>query len=115
MKTNRSSIYLGLTLLVLALLIILLVIPVLAKGIQWALDNPTEPEKLDLGPLPIPVPAPPLVAKQSPSSATRSPSLLAMGPVPQSISVPTPPVSSAPTAPSLVERQIPESATSATV
>ena len=115
MKTNRSSIDLGLTLLVLALLIILMVVPVLAKGIQWALDNPTQPEKLDLRPLPVPVPAPPLAANQPAVSATPLPSLLAMGPLPQPIPVPTPPISAIETAPLLAERQIPESSTAVMV
>ena len=115
MKTARSTIYLGITLLVLALLIILLLIPVLAKGIQLVLDNPTRPENLDLRPIPVPVPAPPLVTNQSPTSVTPSPSILAMGLMPQPISVPTPPISATQTAPALSERQMPESATSATV
>src|SRR5215211_2746854 len=111
MKTIRSIIVLA----ALALVISFLTLPLLAKGIAQLLDNSLQAERLDLRPIPVPVPAPPLVANQALSSATPSPSILAMGPVPQSISVPTPPVSSAPTAPSLVERQIPESSTAVAV
>jgi hypothetical protein len=108
MKTTRSTIYLGIMLLVLALSIILLVIPVLAKGIQQVLDNPTGPEDFDLRPIPVPVPAPPLAANQPLVSVTPSPSQLAMGLVPQPIPVPTPPVSATQAAPALAS-QMPES------
>jgi len=107
MKTTRSTIYLGIVLLSLALLIIMLVIPVLAKGII----DPTQPEKLDLRPIPIPVPSPPLATNQPSILATSSMSLLAMGPLPQPISVPTPPVSATQTTPSLAENQMTQSST----
>lgn len=115
MKTTRSTIYLVLALLSLTLLMIWLILPVLAKGIQGAVDNSTGPEKLDLRPIPVPVPAPPLAANQPPSSATPARSILAMGLMPQPISVPSPPLSATQTAPSLSERQMPESSIAITI
>ena len=117
MKTKHTTNWIRIALLCLALVlvVILLTIPLLAKGISQIVGNPREPEKLDLRPIPVPVPAPPLAANQPAVSATPFPSLLVMGLVPQPISVPTLSIQATQTAASLVERQMSESSPSVTV
>jgi hypothetical protein len=116
MKPNRSVNYIRIALscLVLILALIWLVLPVLAIGIVQISGNPIQPEKLDIRPIPVPVPPEPLVGNEPPISATPSASL-ASGSVPQPIPVPTPPVSATQTAPLLAERQMPEASATVTV
>lgn len=107
MKPNRSTnwIYIALSCLGLALLILLLVFPVLAKRIS----DPIQPEKLDV--TPIPVPEPPLVINKLAVSATSSMSPSASNLVPQPIPVPTPLVSATQSVSSLAEGRISKTAT----
>jgi len=111
MKTIRSIIVLA----ALALVISLLTLPLLAKGIAQLLDNSLQAERLDLRPIPVPVPAPPLAANQPAVSATPFPSLLVMGLVPQPISVPTPSIQATQTAPLLAESQMPDPSVAVTI
>ncbi|SRR6266511_1063180 len=95
MKTTHLIHWIRIALLslALALVVILLTIPLLAKAISQREGNPIEPEKLDIRPIPVPVPPSPLVSKASNASATSSPSLLTAAAAPRAIAVPTPPVS----------------------
>jgi len=95
MKTSRSSNWIRVVLwwLALALVVILLTIPLLAKGISLVTGRPNEPEKLDIRPIPVPVPPPPLAINESLASATPAPEVSAIAPVPVAIAVPTSSVS----------------------
>ena len=100
MRTNQSTTWIRITFLCLALacVVILLTIPLLAKGISQLIGNPIEPEKLDIRPIPVPVPPLPLAINEPPSSATPVPSISSISPAPPPVPVPTAPVSAAPTA-----------------
>lgn len=91
MKTSRSTNWIQLILLCLALtlLVILLTIPLLAKGISQIAGHPTEPEKLDIRSIPVPVP-PPVAINESQALATPSPKLSAVAIVPVAVAVPAP-------------------------
>ena len=108
MKTNLSTTRIGITFLCLALacVVILLTIPLLAKGISQIIGNPIEPEKLDIRPIPVPVPPPPVAINGLPSSATPAPSISAISPAPQAVPVPTAPLSAAPTASSVAQASL---------
>jgi hypothetical protein len=92
MKTSRSSNWIPVVFwwLALALAVILLTIPLLAKGISLVTGHPKEPEKLDIRPIPVPVPPPPLAINESLASATPAPEVSAIALVPAAIAVPTP-------------------------
>jgi hypothetical protein len=92
MKTTRSILVLA----VLALLIILLSVPVLAKGIAKLSGDAMQSEKLDIKP--VPVPTPPMAVNEPSISATPAPALSVISPMPQAIPVPTAPVSATQTA-----------------
>ena len=112
MKLNRSTnwIRIALLCLALALVVIVLTIPLLAKGISQIVGNPIGPEKLDIRPIPVPVPPEPLAINDPPVSETSS-SSLASGSIPQPILVPTPPVSAVQITTASTEPQMPESST----
>jgi len=112
MKPNYAinRIRIALSYLALALAIILLSVPLLAKGIAEISGNPIQPEKLDVRP--IPVPTPPVSTNQPSVSKTLSSSLVS-GLAPQPVPAPTPSVSVAQTA--LAESQMPEASASFTV
>jgi hypothetical protein len=95
MKTSRSSNWIRVVFwwLALALVVILLTIPLLAKGISLVTGHPKEPEKLDIRPIPVPVPPPPLASNESLASAAPAPEVSAIALVPAAIVVPTPSVS----------------------
>lgn len=92
MKESRSSNRISIVFwfLALAVVVILLTIPLLAKGISLIISDPIEPEKLDIRPIPVPVPPPPLVSNQPLSSGTPNPSSVVV-PLPVAIAVPKPP------------------------
>lgn len=92
MKASRSSNWTRVVFwwLALALAVILLAIPLLAKGISLVTGDPIEPEKLDIRPIPVPVPPLPLAINESFASPTPAPELLAIALVPMAIAVPTP-------------------------
>ena len=113
MKTNQSTTWICIIFLclVVAAVIILLTIPLLAKGISHIIGNLIEPEKLDISPIPVPVPPPTLAISEPSSSATPTPSTSAISPVPQPIPVPTATVSGVLTGSSVDQVSLSESAT----
>ena len=114
MKTNRSTNWIRIALwsLVLAFVVIFLMLPLLAKGITRVVDNPIEPEKLDIRPIPVPVPPTSWTNNEPPVITTSSPSFIDK-PVPQAMPVPTPLVSATQTA--LVEQSMSASSIRMTV
>ncbi len=95
MKTNHSIkwIHIGLVCLALALVVILMTIPLLAKAISQLEGNPIKPEQLDIRPIPVPVPPPPMVSNGPIATATPAPVVAGVAAMPKAIPVPiSPPV-----------------------
>jgi hypothetical protein len=92
MKTNRSANLLRNAILCLALILLvnLMTIPLLVKGIAHAYGDPLDPKKLDIRPIPAPLPPLPLANNEPPITATPAPPLAA-GQLPKAMPVPTPP------------------------
>ena len=89
-KNDLSTNWIRIALLciALALVVILMTIPLLAK---WIWHDPLPAEKLDISPIPVPVAPVELVLNQPSVTATPAPSQSAVAPVVQAIPVPTPP------------------------
>lgn len=106
MKTAHPTSWIRIALLwlTLTLVIILLTIPLLAKGISRVIGNPVEPEKLDIRPIPVPVPPAALMLDEPALSATPASFLVVV--VPEAISVPTPNVSAPQSDPSPAQTSI---------
>lgn len=112
MKPSRSInwIRVALLCLALALVFIVLTIPLLAKGISQIVGSPIEPEKLDIRPIPVPVPPSPLAVNEPAASTISAPSLITDVPVSEAVPVPTPKMSAEQTASSFAQHSMPESA-----
>ena len=117
MKINRSTNWIRIALgcLALAFVVILLTIPLLAKGISQIVGNPIEPEKLDIRPIPVPVPPTQLAIDELPVSAMPAPSPSAIVPEPQAVPVPTAPALAAQTASSFQHASLSGSSTAWTI
>jgi hypothetical protein len=92
MKTNHQIHWIRIALLCMALafVVILMTIPLLAKGISHVMGNPVEPEKLDIRPIPAPVTPVQFVLQEPSAKATPAPSPSDLAPVVQAVPVPTP-------------------------